>query len=104
VLVLDNLPIHKAKAISELAYRYKEARLRYLPPYSCNLNPIEKVWHLMKQSWRKKVIEFNRDEMTEIDAVEELQSIIRGLKTGVLLRVYKANHGIMRDSLMGKLV
>ena len=47
-LVLDGAAYNKAKEVKALA---KELRIKilYLPPYSPNLNPIERVWKLMKK-------------------------------------------------------
>ncbi len=43
VVVMDNLPAHKVSGIRELV-QARGAKLIYLPPYSPNLNPIEKCW------------------------------------------------------------
>lgn len=47
VVVMDNLPAHKVKTILELI-ESRGARLIYLPPYSPDLNPIEKCWSKIK--------------------------------------------------------
>jgi transposase len=45
VLVLDNYRIHKAKAVGELVRKFKaRLRLYFLPTYSPQLNPIERLW------------------------------------------------------------
>jgi len=47
IVVLDNLAAHKdaqAEALIEAAH----AELRFLPPYSPDLNPIEKMWSKVK--------------------------------------------------------
>jgi transposase len=43
VVVMDNAPFHKRKDIQE-AFHKKNVILEYLPPYSPDLNPIEKKW------------------------------------------------------------
>jgi transposase len=40
IVVMDNLPAHKVKGVAE-AIAARGAKLRYLPPYSPDLNPIE---------------------------------------------------------------
>lgn len=52
-IILDNASIHKAKAIApHLKYlRSQGVTLYFLPPYSPELNRIEKLWHLMKHTW-----------------------------------------------------
>lgn len=47
VVVMDNLPAHKIKTVRQLI-ESKRARLIYLPPYSPDLNPIEKCWSKIK--------------------------------------------------------
>jgi transposase len=46
-VVMDNLSSHKAAAVAELIAA-RGAKLRYLPPYSPDLNPIEKMWSKVK--------------------------------------------------------
>jgi transposase len=47
VVVADNLSAHKAAGVQE-AIAAKGARLLYLPPYSPDLNPIERCWSTIK--------------------------------------------------------
>jgi len=51
VVVLDNLSSHKVKEVRELIGARK-AEVLYLPPYSTDLNPIEKAWAKIKQHLR----------------------------------------------------
>ena len=51
VLVLDNLSAHKVAGIRELI-EARGAQMLYLPPYSPDLNPIEKAWSKFKQFLR----------------------------------------------------
>ena len=45
VIVLDNYRIHKAKAVGEWVRKFKAlVRLYFLPTYSPQLNPIERLW------------------------------------------------------------
>ena len=53
MIVLDNLSVHNARTVNEEFNRDFEKRL--LPPYSCTLNPIEKLWNVVKSKWRKTV-------------------------------------------------
>lgn len=50
MLVLDNAAIHKAKAVTAFAATETRLALVYLPPYSPELNPIEKVWAYIKRN------------------------------------------------------
>ena len=43
VVIMDNLGAHKVKGVRE-AIQARGAKVIYLPPYSPDLNPIEKCW------------------------------------------------------------
>ncbi len=51
VVVMDNLSSHKVKGVRE-RIEAAGAQLLYLPPYSPDLNPIEKAWAKLKQLLR----------------------------------------------------
>ena len=51
VVVMDNLSAHKVAGVEELI-QAAGAELLYLPPYSPDLNPIEKAWAKLKQLLR----------------------------------------------------
>ena len=46
-IILDNAASHKAKMVKEHLETSK-INLVYLPPYSPNLNPIERLWRLLR--------------------------------------------------------
>jgi len=52
IVILDNLPAHKVAGVAE-AIEAKGAELRYLPPYSPDLNPIEQLFAKLKALLRK---------------------------------------------------
>ncbi|HUS39828.1 MAG TPA: IS630 family transposase [Pirellulales bacterium] len=71
VVVLDNLGAHKDQAAMELI-ESAGAKVRFLPPYSPDFNPIEKMW--------SKVKEFLRNAKARtLDAL--LNAIAAALKT-----------------------
>lgn len=51
VVLMDNLSAHKVAGVEE-AITAVGARLEYLPPYSPDLNPIEKCWSKIKTALR----------------------------------------------------
>jgi transposase len=51
-VIMDNLPAHKVKGVRE-AIEAAGAYLIYLPPYSPDLNPIEKAFSKLKAILRK---------------------------------------------------
>lgn len=52
VLIMDNLPAHKAPRVRALLDRAGFG-YRYLPPYSPDLNPIEPIWAKVKAELRR---------------------------------------------------
>jgi transposase len=48
-LILDNAGYHKSKEFTEWIETTK-IKLHYLPPYSPNLNPIERLWKVMHEN------------------------------------------------------
>ena len=52
MVVMDNLGVHKAVGIQQAIAR-RGARLRYLPPYSPDLSPIERCWSKVKTALRQ---------------------------------------------------
>ena len=52
IVVMDNLSPHKASGIRE-AIEAAGAEVWYLPPYSPDFNPIEKMWSKIKAFLRK---------------------------------------------------
>jgi transposase len=49
-MVVDNARIHRAKGIKDFLKEEDRVVLIPLPPYSPNLNPIEKLWKWLKQT------------------------------------------------------
>jgi transposase len=52
IVVMDNLPAHKGAGIRQ-AIEACGAKLRYLPPYSPDLNPIERLFAKLRHLMRK---------------------------------------------------
>jgi len=53
VVIVDNASVHKAKKIQPTLklLETRGLKLYFLPPYSPELNRIEKLWHKMKYEW-----------------------------------------------------
>jgi transposase len=72
-VIIDNASIHKAKATKHLMNLLEKqgVTLYFLPPYSPELNRIEKLWHLMKYTWMSvkcrdsKTLEADVDEILD---------------------------------------
>ena len=55
IIAMDNMRSHHAKAVKQLLDSSKVTYL-YLPPYSPDLNPIEKMWSKLEAFLRKEKI------------------------------------------------
>ncbi|MFV2014301.1 MAG: transposase, partial [Candidatus Heimdallarchaeota archaeon] len=52
-MVVDNASWHKRKKVKKFLEENPRIELTYLPPYSPELNPIEKFWNILKHSLTK---------------------------------------------------
>ena len=73
-LVLDNAPYNRSKRVRDLAGELG-LKILYLPPYSPNLNPIERLWKFMK----KRVLSNRYFEDLETFR-KELMLFMRGIR------------------------
>jgi transposase len=72
IMVLDNVRYHHAKRLKPILERYKhKIELIYLPPYSPDLNPIERVWWYMR-----KRITHNRFTETMDNRLEKFNKLM----------------------------
>jgi transposase len=58
VMIMDNASFHKSQKTKELIESVG-CRLIFLPPYSPDLNPIEKFWANMKKWIKEKIAQFD---------------------------------------------
>ena len=73
IVIMDNMRSHHVNKVSEVLQKAK-IQLLYLPPYSPDLNPIEKMWSKMKAIMRKMKI---RDCTLLPDAVKRALGYVR---------------------------
>lgn len=57
VIVMDNASFHRKKQLTEISKKYHRT-LIFLPPYSPDLNPIEKFWARLKSIIRNYIHTF----------------------------------------------
>jgi transposase len=50
ILIVDNVRYHHAKLLKIFLENNPKLEILYLPPYSPDLNPIERVWWYMRKS------------------------------------------------------
>ncbi len=106
IVVMDNLSVHKSKLIQEVFN--EEFKQKFLPPQSCELNPIEKVWNILKMKWRKtsyRILE--NDQRTDekiLEAVRMIQGIADDVDQQKMLNIARCNYKTMARTLRGHLV
>ncbi len=61
VVILDNASFHKDEELYKIIEEHG-CKLIYLPPYSPDLNPIEKFWANFKRNLRKVIKKFDKFE------------------------------------------
>lgn len=76
MLVMDNLSVHKAKVVRSLFDTMFQQV--FLPPYSCSLNPVEHLWLVVKQKWRRSMHQLSYNVYTDeqervLDIKERIQ-------------------------------
>ncbi len=87
IVVLDNLSSHKAPDI-RACIEDAGASLRFLPPYSPDLNPIEMMWSKVKAYLRKAAA---RTEDALYDAVQQALETVNQQDAQAWFR--HCNHG-----------
>lgn len=63
-IVMDNASFHRKIQLYEICSRYGY-NLIFLPPYSPELNPIEKYWHILKH----RIKDFLRQSLSLDDSI-----------------------------------
>jgi transposase len=69
IVIMDNLSAHKSEFTLELIEQ-AGARVLFLPPYSPDLNPIEKMWSKVKQYLR------SAEARTELNLLQTIGSAL----------------------------
>ena len=77
-LFIDNFPSHKANDVKNLAIELN-IELTFLPPYSPQLQPIEKVWYKIKRDNMQYKIDYIEDfeEMDDKQKLHKLKEIVK---------------------------
>jgi len=63
-LILDQSGYHRSQSVKDAA-RHKNIMLHYLPPYSPNLNPIERLWKIMNEQVRNNTFFASANDFRE---------------------------------------
>jgi len=78
VVYMDNYSVHYSKKVKDFFDDSKPRVIqRFLPSYSCTLNPIERLWLVIKEKWKRAMIQ-NIEGLEDDECVEILQQLLDG--------------------------
>jgi transposase len=82
IIYVDNVRFHHAKVLKPFLDAHLEMEIRYLPAYSPDLNPVERVWWYMRKN-----ITHNRHLSTLNERIAKFWKLLSGcLKPNELLK------------------
>lgn len=83
LLIMDQAGWHRSKNLS-VPYNIK---IMYLPPYSPELNPVEKLWQ-----WLKRHACMNRYYKSEETLADEIEKLLKSLSKTDFMRLCKCSY------------
>jgi transposase len=102
IVVMDNLSVHHSKIVKE-EFDDKWFTCQFLPPQSCELNPIERVWNLIKGQWRRnsfRILDISRKKEDQLVAtVDAINEIATNLNKDLMLKIACCNYESMTKTL-----
>ncbi|MBF0351394.1 MAG: transposase [SAR324 cluster bacterium] len=79
LLICDNATFHKAQWLTDWVKQQQSwLQLEFLPPYSPDFNPIERLWR-----WMKTEFIHNQCWKTAKDLKQSMENLIREMQTGL---------------------
>ena len=107
IVVMDNLSVHHSKIVKE-EFDDKWFSCQFLPPQRYELNPIEKVWNLIKVQMRKnsyRILDIARKKEDQLIAtVDAIKEIAANLNQDLMLKIARCNYEAMTKTLQGYIV
>jgi transposase len=102
IVVMDNLSVHHSKIVKD-EFDDKWFTCQFLPPQSCELNPIERVWNLVKGEWRRnsfRILDIARKKEDQLVAtVDAINEIAGNLNKDLMLKIARCNYEAMAKTL-----
>ena len=104
---MDNLSAHHSKRVKEEFDGIKFVS-QFLPPQSCELNPIEKVWNLVKAQWHRnsyRILDIAKKKDDQLTAtIEAIKEIAKQLNPDTMKKIARSNYEAMAKTLQGYIV
>jgi len=85
-ILMDNIPFHKSEKIGELV-KGTTNKLLFIPPYCPDFNPIENVFHILKQKIRKNVENINSESIK--NTIDNITTSFRNIYKKSFRKGYK---------------
>ena len=104
---MDNLSAHHSKRVKE---EFDDSRFvyQYRPPQSCELNPIEKVWNLVKAEWRRnsyRILDIaKKKDDQQAEKFNAIKEIAQQLNPDTMKKIARSNYEAMTKTLQGYIV
>ena len=99
---MDNLSVNHSKIVKKV-FDGKWFMCQFLPPQSCELNPIERVWNLIKGQWRKnsfRILDISRKKEDQLIAtVDAINEIAANLDKDLMRKIARCNYEAMTKTL-----
>ena len=104
---MDNLSVHHSSLVKK-EFDNRFYHFQFLPPQSCELNPIERVWNIIKGQWRKnsyRILDIARKKEDQLIAtVDAIKEIAKNLDKDLMLKIARCNYEAMTKTLQGYIV
>lgn len=94
-LVLDGAAYHQSELVKNAA-KVLNIELHYLPPYSPNLNPIERLWKVMNEHARNNIYFSSKAEFTT--AINEFFNVTLPKVAGSLVSRITDNFQVLKPA------
>jgi len=107
IVVMDNLSVHHSSLVKK-EFDNQFFHYQFLPPQSCELNPIERVWNIVKGEWRRnsyRILDIGRKKEDQLLAtVDAINGIANNLDQDLMKRIARCNYEAMTKTLQGYIV
>ena len=104
---MDNLSVHHSKIVTQ-QFDNRWFLHQFLPPQSCELNPIEKVWNIVKAQWRRnsyRILDVSKKKEDQLAAtMHAINGICNNLNQDLMRKLARCNYEAMTKTLQGYLV
>jgi transposase len=102
IVVMDNLSVHHNKIVKE-KFDNRWFIFQFLHPQSCELNPIERVWNLIKVEWRKNSYRISDIAKKKDDQLTATVNAINGIAAimdpNLMSKIARCNYEAMTKTL-----